>query len=166
MKLAACKYEAETAELLARGAWPQAASPELHAHVSACRSCGDLIAVTTMFAQARKAAVAAAPAGSPGLLWWRAQLRRRNAAMERLNRPFLRAQMFALSILCAAPLALAIFEVRQATGRRDWLKEILQTLWLQFTQLWPGWNSYLWISAGAIVALLGGVAAYLATEKP
>jgi len=98
MTLRPCSREKEVAELLERGGWPQACAPDLRAHVSGCRSCGDLVLVTETFQRARAGAAGAARLASPEAIWWRAQLRRRNAAVERVGKPILGAQIFALAI--------------------------------------------------------------------
>src|ERR1035438_4613488 len=87
MMLRRCPREKEVKELVERGHWPQACAPELRAHVNDCRSCGELVLVTSAFQKARIEAAGAAKLGSPGVLWWRAQLRRRNEAVERIGRP-------------------------------------------------------------------------------
>ena len=42
--LRACPREKEVKELVERGRWPvaEATAPELHAHISQCRSCREL----------------------------------------------------------------------------------------------------------------------------
>ena len=77
MILGSCVREKEVSELLRQGHWPHACTAELHAHVDGCRACRDLVLVAASFQKARAQAAGAAPLQSPGLLWWRAQLRRR-----------------------------------------------------------------------------------------
>lgn len=118
MTLRTCPREKELAGLLHCGHWPHACPPELAAHVPGCRSCSDLLAVTLAFHGARAQTSTAAPLPSPGALWWRAQLRRRNAALEKIRKPILGAQIFAfVFVLAAASLALV---TRAALGRQ-WL---------------------------------------------
>src|SRR6185312_3337073 len=105
--LRACAREQELAEAVRSGRWPLGCEPELRAHVEGCRRCGEMAMLTAAFQQARAQAVGAADltrAGLPnaGLLWWRAQLRRRNAAMARVNRPLAGAQGFALLAMVIA----------------------------------------------------------------
>ena len=118
MRLRTCTRERELAALLHRGHWPHACPPDLAAHIPACRACSDLLAVTRAFQQARAQSFPVARLQAPGALWWRAQLRRRNAALSAIRKPILGAQLFAFAIaIFAASLTLAT----QAAGGRQWL---------------------------------------------
>ena len=74
-----CTREREVNEMLHRGHWPEACASELREHVDGCRTCSDLVLVTKTFQAARAHSAAMARPESAGALWWRAQLRRRNA---------------------------------------------------------------------------------------
>jgi hypothetical protein len=171
MILSPCSREKEVAALVARGQWPQACSPELRAHVTGCRSCGELVLVTSAFQHARAEAAGAAKLGSPGALWWRAQLRRRNAAVERVGKPILGAQIFALAINLFAVVALLVSQARHGLNWLSWLAQLPQPHSLHLESLWPatlfsaGWSLLVLIPALATLALLGGVVVYLASEK-
>ena len=179
MTFRSCIHEKEVADLLARGHYPQACTPELQAHVSTCRSCADLILVTGAFQAARVQTAAAANLPSPGLLWWRAQLRRRNAAVESIGKPILGAQIFALLV----SLVFAIgFLATQATHGLHWLSGFdgitleglsrpPQSPPLHLDSLLPaslmnsGVSLLVLIPILATLALLGGVAVYFASVK-
>ncbi|HEY1207822.1 MAG TPA: hypothetical protein VGE85_00505 [Terracidiphilus sp.] len=171
MMLNSCSREKEVADLLRRGQWPVACAPELRTHVSACRSCGDLVLVTESFLRARSASAGTARIGSSGALWWRAQLRRRNAAVERIGRPILGAQIFALAVNLFIVVAFLSYQARNGLAWLSWLEQLPQAYSLhlenlsQSSLLNPGWNLMVLISAAASLALLGGVAIYLASEK-
>jgi hypothetical protein len=171
MILKPCSREKEVAELLRLGQWPAACPPELRAHLSACRSCGDLALVTETFLQARAGASGAARITPPGVLWWRAQLRRRNAAVERIGKPILGAQIFALIINLFIVVALLAYQARHGVGWLSWLEQLPQAYSLhldnisQSAFLNPGWSLMVLIPAASTLALLGGVVVYLATEK-
>lgn len=188
MRLRSCPRENEVKELVQRGQWPVAAAtaPELCAHVGGCRSCGELVLVTAAFQRARAEAAGAARVGSPGVLWWRAQLRRRNAAVERIGRPILGAQIFALAVNLLLAVGFVAWQARHGLAWltwpfwSSWFAQLPQTATLHldsqwFDSLWPsalfgsGWSSVLTpmvlIPAAATLALLGGVVVYLASEK-
>lgn len=171
MRLKSCPHEKEVKELLKRGQWPQASAPELRAHVDACRSCGDLALVAEAFQKARVEASGAAPQVSPGVIWWRAQLRRHNAAIECINRPILGAQIFALCITLAMTVGLAVWQARQGLSWLTWIEQFPQTAALQLKNLWPSalinmnWGPLVLIPALATLVLLGGAVLYLAIEK-
>jgi hypothetical protein len=171
MMLSPCKRELEVAELLAQGGWPNACAPELRAHVSTCRRCDELILVTLAFKKDRLEAIGVPTVASPGALWWRAQLRRRNEAVERVGKPILGAQIFALTTYVLIAIAFLAFQARNGIGWLTWLEEFPQVHALHLEALWPsaflssGWTLLLLIPLLATAALLSGVALYLASEK-
>lgn len=177
MMLRSCTREKEVKDLLERGQWPVAAAtaPELRAHVSGCRSCGDLVLLTAAFQRARREAVDAASIGTPGVLWWRAQLRQRNAAVERIGKPILGAQIFALAVNLLLVVGFVAWQARHGVGWLTWLEQLPQTGSVYLDSLWPAaisgtdWEPVLTpmvlILALATLALLGGVVVYLASEK-
>jgi hypothetical protein len=181
MKLTFCPYEKEVRELMARGQWPPAwfaaCPPELLAHVSDCRSCGDLVLISKAFQQARVETLAAARPVSPAVLLWRAQLRRRNAAVERVSLPFLSAQIFACAVALIAAVGFAGFESRSGVQWltlsywHDWFVQLPQAAAAQWdslsfaSQAGSGLTWIVLIPAVATLVLLGGVAVYLATDK-
>ncbi len=171
MKLRSCPCENEVRELITRGQWPQAAAPELRAHIAACRSCSDLALVSEAFQKARAEAIAAARPGSAGALWWRAQPRRRNAVVERISRPLLGAQIFALAIASFAGVGVTVFEARNGVAWLTWLQQLPQTAALHWDELRAtgaldqSWTWMVLLPALAALALLGGVAVCLASER-
>jgi hypothetical protein len=106
MNLGNCTHKEELTSILTRGAWPLAASAELLAHVAACRDCSARLRLTLGLRALRSESIAAAPQLPPGLIWWRAQIRRRHEAIERVGRPLIAGQILALAaglcILCIA----------------------------------------------------------------
>ncbi len=166
-----CPREKEVKQLLERGQWPQACAPELRGHVGGCRSCGDLVLVTTAFRRARAEASAGVNLPPPGVLWWRAQLRRRNAAVERIGRPILGAQIFALCVMLLVAAGFVGLELRNGIGLLDRLGALPQTAARTLFDHWHSalldttWSPMVLIPAAATVALLGGVVVYLAVEK-
>lgn len=176
MMLRACPREKEVKEIVERGQWPQACAPELRAHVDSCRSCRELVLVATVFQRARAESASSARLGSPGVLWWRAQLRQRNAAVERIGRPILGAQIFALAVNLALAIGFVVWQARHGFAWLTWLQQLpqaaalhLDSQWLD--SLWPSalftsaWNWMVLLPAAATLALLGGVVVYLAAEK-
>jgi hypothetical protein len=175
MTLRPCPYEPEIRQLLQLGHWPQSCSPELRAHAETCRVCEDLVLITQAFRGARAVSASAAQLPPPGVLWWRAQLRRRNAAVERIQRPLLGAQIFALAFTLCVAIGFAVYQAKHdlhwITSLGDWLVSLSQSRTFHFEVLWSyasAWSSislvYL-IPCVAILALLSGVVLYLASEK-
>jgi hypothetical protein len=160
-----CMREPEVTELLHKGHWPEACPEELRAHVQSCRSCSDLVLVTAALQASRRHTLEMPRLESPGALWWRAQLRRRNAAIETVGRPILGAQIFALTLMIAVGAGGLVWKGNLV---KDWLKSLPGALHLETllpTALWPSGGVGWIVPALAMVALLSGVVVYLATEK-
>ncbi len=160
-----CKREAELSGLLQRGQWPQASPADLRAHVASCRSCSDLIVVTETLQAARKQTTELPRLEAAGAIWWRSQLRRRNAAIEQVTRPIFGAQLFAFAM---ALVVLAAVAVWQAGTWSAWFAELPGTLHLDalIPSSMPESN-VLWVLLPtlATIALLSGVVVYLTSEK-
>ena len=171
MTFRSCPREKEVTELLAQGGWPQACPPDLRAHVTACRSCGDMVLVATAFHAVRTSAAAQANLSSPGALWWRAQLRRRNAAVERVGKPILGAQIFALAVNVMLVVGFLAYEATHGLEWLPWLQQLPQSFTGHIETLWssalldPSWSLMVLVPAIATLALLGGVAVYLAADR-
>ena len=178
MNLTSCPYEKEVRQLMARGQWPDACPAELRTHVSGCRACGDLVLISEAFRHARVESLAAARPVAPAVLLWRAQLRRRNAAVERVSLPLLGAQIFACAVALFAAAGFAGFEARNGVAWftwsywHDWLVQLPQAAVAQWaslssgSQAGSGWTWMVLVPALAMLVLLGGVAVYFATDKP
>jgi len=178
MNLKACPYEKEVRQLIALGQWPDACPAELRGHVSGCRWCGDLVLISEAFQQARVESLAAARPVLPAVLLWRAQLRRRNAAAERIARPLLGAQIFAFAVALVAAVGFAGFEARNGAAWftwsywHYWFVQLPQAATAQWVSLSSGalagsaWTWMVLAPAVATLVLLGGAAVYFATDKP
>jgi hypothetical protein len=157
-----CRHEAEIREMLQRGHWPEASPAELRAHAGKCRRCGDLVLLTESFRGARAAASREVQLPPPGVLWWRAQLLRRDAQIARINRPILGAHIFALAVLFLIAVAIALSHWKESAG---WLAELLRTPAFHFDLQWNNAQLGYLVPGVVLIALLGGVAAYLASDK-
>jgi hypothetical protein len=169
MRIVSCPCEKEIAGLLHRGHWPEACSPELRAHAEACKSCGELILMTQAFRRERAAASAQPRLESAGVLWWRAQLRRRNAALEKIQRPLLGAQVFAVLLALAAAAAFLGSRAKKELGWLGWLADLPRALHLEVLVPAALQNSaglaVLAVAVLAVIALAGGFVALTTSEK-
>lgn len=163
--ITSCAREAEVKTLLDRGHWPHACPAELEAHVKACRECRNAIVLTLAFRRERAHAASAARLESPGVLWWRAQLRRRRQAVERIERPLLGTQIITivLSLLAAGGI------VAEFGRRFDWL-QWLTALEIQ-TLLPSSMQSSLGLAVGigvtaALLASIAGAVIYSTSDRP
>jgi hypothetical protein len=166
----ACIREKEITALVERGGWPDAAAEELRGHAAACKGCGQALTLLLAFRRERAQAVGAARLEAPGVLWWRAQLRRRNAALEKIGRPLLGAQIFAVAVSLIAALAVLAFEADKGPGWRSWLEEMPRAVSLSslhLEALLPATlpAGALWATVVVLLALVTGVIAWVAAEK-
>jgi len=169
MRPLTCAREAEVREALYRGKWPDGSTSELRNHVVACRVCSDLVLVAESLQLARADASAAPRLQAPGVLWWRAQLRKRNAAVEQIDKPILGAQLFAFAVIIALGVVAVAWQARQGHRLSAWIKDLLRAL--DFGSLLPasfehgGGGFWVLVPVLATIALLSGVVVYLASEK-
>jgi hypothetical protein len=172
MTFRTCPYEKELTQALKSGHWPKGCGPELRAHVDACGNCSDLVLVTQTFQDAQSESERAALCGSPSLLWWRAQLRRRNAATERVSRPITIAQTFAWVVTVFVGVVFVASQYRHGLQWASWWSELVppRALHLLLPTLPIGsgqgdTNLLLLISGCGVLALLSALVVYLASEK-
>lgn len=161
-----CVREREVTDLLHQGYWPDACPEELRAHVEMCRICSDLVLVSGTVQGERRQTLPLARLEAPGALWWRAQLRRRNEAIEKMARPIFGAQVFALAMALVVAVVVLVW---QAGNWSAWISDLPRALHLD--ALLPASladsGGMLWIvvSVLATIALLSGMVVYLASEK-
>lgn len=165
----ACPREKEVAESLRLGQWPEGVAADLREHVSGCRVCSDLALVTKAFQGARNVTAPAAPMQSPGVLWWRAQLRRRNAAIERVSQPIIGAQIFAFAITILVGVGALAWAMRNGFHLTAWVASFLAPLHLDalLPASWTGLSGsfILLLPILATLVLVSGVVVYLTSEK-
>ncbi len=168
MTFRSCSYEKEVVQALKDGHWPEGCAAELRNHVETCASCGDLVLVTQSFQSAKSQSVLEAPAGSPGLLWWRAQLRRRNAVTERVSRPITIAGTFAWIVVLLVAVMFAASQYNHGLHWAAWWAELEPARFIPFLSGDPArqdTNLLLIIPGLGVLALLSGIVVYLASEK-
>lgn len=166
MTLRTCSYETELAQALKAGHWPDGCTPDLRAHVALCRNCSELVLVTAAFQQARSQSGARVPADLAGLLWWRAQLRRRNAANQRTSRPISIAQSFALFVNAAVAIVFVAWQYHHGLRWASWWSELdLARIVHRFDIGSRLDGNALLICSIATLALLSGLVVYLVSEK-
>jgi hypothetical protein len=164
-----CPHEAEVQAILRHGHWPEACDPEFRAHIETCRTCSDQLLVLHAFHAARAVSMQTARVEHPNLLWWRAQLRRRNEALQRVGKPITRAQIFAL---CISILAAAALLRSQITKWFNWSSSPpepaaashFDTLSF-FSSITADWGPLLLLTGLGTVVLLSAVAIYLASDR-
>jgi len=165
MTLRACSKQSDVAAMLTRGHWPNACPPELRMHMATCRSCTDLVRVTQAFQQSRAAATAQAQLPPPGVLWWRAQLRRRNEALRRVSKPLFGAYVFALAITLLGAVGGIVFQARHGSPWLAWIARAGVESLSPSDLLASGGGLAILIPVFAMVAVAGAVFVYFSAER-
>lgn len=164
-----CTREKEIAALIDLGQWPQASPADLRAHAESCRTCADLILVRQTIQSQRTQTAALLKLPSAGALWWRAQLRKRNQAIETISRPIYGAQLFALILALLVTAGGVVWQLRPGSRMLAWLEELPHALHLSalLPSSLPSFEGGLWILIPvlAMLALASGVAVYFSLEK-
>ena len=164
-----CPHEAEVQAILRQGHWPEACDPEFRKHVQTCRTCSEQLLVLHAFHTARAQTMQAARVDHPNLLWWRAQLRRRNEALQRVGRPITTAQIFALCISILAAAALLRSQLGKGFNWSSWLPQSSSASHFDalsfFTSVSADWGLLLLLTGLGTVLLLSAVVVYLASDR-
>lgn len=153
MNLFFCTSEKELEATLRQGRWPHACDPDLRAHVEACRDCQELVLVTRALQKAKSNGEQLARPRSPGLLWWRAQLRRRNEAIQNVTEPLALAEKVGLFGLLAAFCVL----LWQSSQSADLLNLFQGLFGSDFSSLGELWTTASGANLGIVVLVLAGL---------
>jgi hypothetical protein len=165
-----CAKQSEVLAMQAQGHWPDACAPELRLHLVECRSCAELLKIKQLFKGERANASIQAQLPAAGTIWWRAQLRRRNAAIERVGKPIFGAYVFALATTVLVAVIFAMTQARQGLRWLGWFEQLpAADLHTQSSGLLaalnPGWGLALLIPVFASLVLVGALFVYLAGER-
>jgi hypothetical protein len=156
-----CSRTAEVQYLLQLGHWPQAAGAELAEHVRACRRCGEMVLVTQALGMAKARAMDEARVEPPALVWWRAQLRRKHEAVQRVERPMRAQMLMVLAVVCAG-LGLAFQLSGGAAAWRSWMSTGAEAV----VRSGMGSLGVGLVTASAVaLAMRVGLAVYLTVER-
>lgn len=154
-----CPMEKEVAAAVRSGQFPTACDPALREHLRGCKSCSQAASLGMAFAEMRTEASKKALPGAPGLLFWKAQLRRRDQALEQITRPILAAEIVGFA---AAVGVLALVAWKWFTApNSDWVSMAKNLVSMNFFGSW----GFLATATALTICLFGGVVIYLATSK-
>jgi hypothetical protein len=113
------------------------------------------------FRTLRATTATTAPQLAPGLLWWRAQLRRRNEALRQIEQPLLAAELLALVLVLGSSVGLVVVAARSGA---PWLLAAQRSIVAPWVALFQTpWTMPL--AAAALLTLLGAAIALLACDK-
>jgi len=176
MNLFFCSSERELEETLRQGRWPHACDPDLRAHVASCRDCRELVLGAQALQKAKSDGVELARphltrvSGSPGLLWWRGQLRRRNEAVQTVTEPLALAEKAGLFGLLMA-FCVLLWQVSQSGDLLSLFQSLSSSGFSPLEELWAvasGANAsivVLGVAGLATLAFFAGFAIFLLRDK-
>lgn len=101
----------------------------LRAHVAGCAGCRDVVLVAQFLHEERECAATEARLPDAGLVWWKAQLLARRAAVERAIRPIALAEKLAGAGSLALVVAGIVLNWSYVLGRLGGLTDLFQNLW-------------------------------------
>jgi hypothetical protein len=169
MSMRTCSRKQELAEVLKAGHWPDACEASLREHVGGCSECSEQVLLTQAFKAARAEAVAHGTLYHPGTLWWRAQLRRRNEALQKLNQPTQWFSGIALLSMLVVLVGFLAWQRQSVAGWLHWLGDLSHSSSLRMESFWSGaaanWNWLLVLSCAVSLLLFGAVALFLSTNR-
>jgi hypothetical protein len=151
--------EKEVMAAVRSGQFPAACEPALRKHVQECKSCSQAASLSLGFAEMRAEASEKALPGAPGLLFWKAQLRRRNQAIEQITRPILAVEIvgFAVTIV-----VLGLVAWKWITAPNSDMLSVAQNFAsMNFIGSW----GFLAAATALTICLFGGVVLYLVATK-
>jgi hypothetical protein len=164
MSVLKCSHHEEVRALLMQGHWPDACAADLREHVAACRECSEMVLVTAALRKAREVSAGRARLEPASLIWWRAQLRKRQAAMETVRRPIWGAQIFAIAMTLSVALGVVAFEARRGDGWRGWIAAMAQ-MGTSFSTVKANLNLLPVAVSVAMLLFLCGVVVWLTAER-
>lgn len=160
--MTACSRLNDLRQSLHNGHWPAAAPPDLRDHVATCPRCSQELLLTTQFQLARADAIHTAQPTPPSLVWWRAQARRRSAALQQAGRPLAAAYAFAFVIVLAAIAGLIATHWDSIVTRAASAPTATAS---SLTSLLDTWGLAPTLLAGLLLLTLTSVAVYLTTRR-
>jgi len=156
-----CEREIEVVAALLDGRWPEGCEASLREHVDACASCAEVAVVAGALRAEHLAAVQEAVPPPSGAVWWRAQRRAKQEALETASRAITTVQAASVSIAAVIALTIAGFTRETWTG---WIARISDGFYFGAYQLTPA-ASTLMLAGAASMLLLAPLAIWFAIAR-
>lgn len=134
-----CPREQDVINAIVTGRWPDRCAASLCAHAAECDVCNELVEVASVLRLDRDGLHDEMSLPSAGQVWWRAAIRARLEASQRIARPF--SWLFGVAVACAAGLGIGV----------------VQLLWSPVHVAWGSWGLSgwtPWVSAGELPRVL------------
>lgn len=118
MKALECPREQGVINAIVSGRWPDRCDEALCAHAADCAVCKELVEVTSVMRLDRDGLHEEMSLPSAGQVWWRAAIRARLEASQRVARPM--SWIFGVSLACAAGLTIAVVQLLWSPVQLAW----------------------------------------------
>jgi hypothetical protein len=113
-----CPREQDVINAIVTGQWPDRCDESLRAHTAECSVCKELVDVTSMMRLDHEGLHEEMSLPSAGQVWWRAAIRARLEASQRVAQPL--SWIFGISMACAAGLAIAVVQLLWSPVQLAW----------------------------------------------
>ena len=113
-----CAREQDVINAIVTGQWPDRCDESLCAHAAECAVCKELVDVTSMMRLDHEGLHEEVSLPSAGQVWWRAAIRARLEASQRVAQPL--SWIFGVSLACAAGLAIALVQLLWSPMHAAW----------------------------------------------
>jgi hypothetical protein len=156
-----CPREQEVINAIVTGHWPERCEASLVVHAAECAVCKELVDVTSVMRLDREGLHAEMSLPSAGQVWWRAAIRARLEASQRVAQPL--SWIFGISMACAAGLAIAAVQLLWSPVQLAWGTSSPGT-WLtwfgvaEFARLLPTLKDLAPLTSIGVFVLLGAAA--------
>ena len=118
MRAPECPCEQDVINAIVSGRWPDRCDESLCAHAAECAVCKELVEVTSVMRLDLDGLEEEISLPSAGQVWWRAAIRARLEASQRVARPM--SWIFGISLACAAGLAIAVIQLLWSPVHLAW----------------------------------------------
>ena len=159
-----CPREQDVINTIVTGQWPDRCEGSLAAHAAECVVCRELVEVASVIRLDRDRLHEAMSLPSAGQVWWRAAIRARLEASQRVARPL--SWLFGVSVACAAGLTIAVVQLLWSPLRLAWegSSPSARTAWLglgELARLVPALKDLAPLSTTGVLVLLAATACLL-----
>ena len=113
-----CAREQDVINAIVTGRWPDGCDESLRSHAAQCDVCKELVEVASVLRVDRDGMHDEISLPSAGQVWWRAAIRARLEASQRVARPF--SWLLGVSAACAAGLTIALVQLLWSPVQIAW----------------------------------------------
>lgn len=161
MKTPECPREQDVINAIVTARWPDRCDESLSGHVAECDVCRELVEVTSVMRLDRDGLHEEMSLPSAGQVWWRAAIRARLEASQRVAQPL--SWLFGVSVACAVGLVVAVVQLLWSPMQVAWGSSSLSswTTWLglgDLARLLPTLKDLAPLTTAGVFVLLGAAA--------